>query len=203
MKKILNIVTSINGSQSYSNQLSKAILDKITTAHPEHSIKTLDFSQQSFPHIEGFQVGSFYTPDEMKTPEQHQAVSFSDQAVNDLLEADIVVIGVPVYNFHVPSSLKSWIDHVARAGLTFQYIDGAPKGMATGKKVYLAIASGAVYSEGPLRELDFSEPYLRAVLGFIGMTDITVFRVEGVKVASLKDTAIPKAIEAVNAYAFA
>jgi FMN-dependent NADH-azoreductase len=203
MKKILHITASINGDNSFSTQLSKAILEKLDATYPGSTVKTIDLAQTAFPHIEGFQIGSFFTPEDLRTSEQKQAVAYSDQAVNDLLEADIVVIGLPLYNLNVPSNLKSWIDHVVRAGVTFQYIDGAPQGMVQGKKVYLAIASGNVFSEGPFQPLDFSEPYLKTILGFIGMNDITTFRVEGLARAEYKETAVPKAMAAVQAHAFA
>lgn len=203
MKKILNIRASINGEQSFSAKLSDAIIEKVTSAHPGSVVKTRDLAQNIFPHIEGFQIGSFFTPDEMRTPAQKEAIANSDEAVTELIDADIIVIGVPLYNMNVPSSLKSWIDHIVRAGKTFSYIDGVPAGLLAGKKVYLAIASGSVYSDGPMRPMDFSEPYLRTILGFIGMTDITTFRVEGLSMAEFKETAVPKAMQAVASYAFA
>ncbi|TDO83063.1 flavodoxin-like protein [Flavobacterium chryseum] len=112
------------------------------------------------------------------------------------------MIGVPVYNFGIPAVLKGWIDQVARAGATFTYGDGTPKGLVINKKVYLSIASGAVFSEGPYKAYDFSEPYLRAVLGFLGMTDITVFRVEGTAIPDLAEGALPKALASVEEFAF-
>lgn len=109
---------------------------------------------------------------------------------------------MPLYNFSIPATLKAWIDQIARAGETFPYADGAPKGLLTGKKVYLAIASGAVYSEGLYKDYDFTESYLRAVLGFMGLTDITVFRTEGTMIPGLKETALPKAVATVDEFAF-
>lgn len=114
-----------------------------------------------------------------------------------MFEADIIVIGVPIYNFNIPSALKAWLDHLVRAGKTFSYQTGRPEGLVKDKKVYLAIASGGVYSDGPMKSYDFAEPYLRAVLGFIGITDITTFRVEGTNVPDLKETALQKGIESV------
>ena len=107
-----------------------------------------------------------------------------------------------MYNFGIPSTLKAWIDHIVRAGVTFRYSDGFPEGLIKNKKVYLAISSGGVYSEGPMKSYDFTEPYLRTALGFIGLTDITVFRVEGTFVPGVKETALPKAIDSVKQYAY-
>ncbi|HEY8958316.1 FMN-dependent NADH-azoreductase, partial [Chitinophaga sp.] len=110
---------------------------------------------------------------------------------------DIVVIAVPVYNFNIPSALKAWIDHVVRAGRTFSYGADGPKGLLKDKKIYLAIASGGVYSDGPLKAIDYTEPYLKTVFGFIGLHDVTTFRVEGVSSPELKETALQKGLESV------
>jgi FMN-dependent NADH-azoreductase len=115
------------------------------------------------------------------------------------MDADAVVLGVPIYNFAIPSALKTWIDHVARVGRTFKYgAHGSPEGLVKGKKVYLAVASGGIYSEGPMKAFDFAEPYLKAVLGFLGMTDIRTFRAEGTAIPNIKETALAKAIESVR-----
>jgi len=203
MKKILSIVSSAKGDQSFSNKLSGAIIDKLLTLYPGSEIVTRDVATDPLPYYQGQQITAHYTPADQRTADQKEALGKSDQAISELLAADIIVIGVPLYNFGIPSTLKSWIDHIARSGVTFSYGNGAPKGLVTGKKVYLAVASGAIYSDGPMKALDFAEPYLRGSLGFLGMTDITTFRVEGVGVPQLAETALSKAVGAVNAYAFA
>ena len=103
-----------------------------------------------------------------------------------------------MYNFSLPSALKAWIDHIVRAGKTFSYSEKGVSALVTGKKVFLVIASGGVYSDGPLKEHDFVEPYLRWILGFIGLTDITTVRVEGAGVPGLKETALEKAIAGIH-----
>jgi FMN-dependent NADH-azoreductase len=163
---------------------------------------TRDLAKAPLPHLEQTRVASFQTPEESRTAAQKEAVTPSDEAIKELMEADIIVIGVPLYNFGIPSTLKAWIDHIARAGVTFSYANGAPEGLVKNKQVYLAIAAGAVYSEGPFKAYDFTEPYLRKILGFIGMTDITTFRVEGVMMPGYKETAVPGALDRVAAYAF-
>jgi FMN-dependent NADH-azoreductase len=97
----------------------------------------------------------------------------------------VVVLAVPVHNFTIPSTLKAWIDHVVRAGRTFSYTSNGPKGLVTGKRAVLALASGGVFSNGPATPFDFHEPYLRAILGFIGITDVDVVRVEGVAMSGI------------------
>jgi len=202
MKKILNVVTSLKGNESFSIKLSGAILDKLLSVYPGSVVHTRDLTKNPVPHLEEMHFAAFYTPEENRTDEHNEAIKHSDEAIKELTEADIIILGVPLYNFGIPSTLKAWIDHIIRAGLTFSYADGSPKGLVTDKKVYLAIASGGIYSEGPMKSYDFTESYLRKSLGFIGMTDISVFRVEGTFVPELAASALPKALESVTAYAF-
>ncbi len=202
MKKILNIVSSAKGDQSFSNKLSAAIIEKLLTIYPDSQIQTRDLAADPLPHLQGPQIFAHYTPAEQRTADHKEVLRKSDQAIQELMDADFIVIGVPLYNFGIPSTLKSWIDHIARSGITFSYGDGAPKGLVTNKKVYLAISSGAIYSDGPMKSLDFTEPYLRGVLGFLGMNDITAFRVEGLGMPQLQESAFPKAVGTVNEFAF-
>ncbi|MCV9927183.1 NAD(P)H-dependent oxidoreductase [Flavobacterium sp. LS1R49] len=201
-KKILNIVTSINGENSFTIKLSNAIIDKLTAVYPDSTIHTRDLTQNPLPHLEKAHYTSFNTPKETRTDTLHEAVKNSDEAVKELMEADIIIIGVPIYNFSVPSTLKSWVDHIARPGVTFTYANGYPEGLVVNKQVYLALASGAIYSEGPMKIYDFADSYLRSILGFIGLTDITTFRVEGIKMPEITETAFPKAQNAVAEFAF-
>jgi FMN-dependent NADH-azoreductase len=202
MKKILNITSSAKGDQSFSNKLSDAIVDKLLTVYPNSQVQTRDLAADPLPYYQGPQIAAHYTPADQRTADHKEALKKSDEAIQQVLDADILVIGAPLYNFGVPSTLKSWIDHIARSGITFSYGDGTPKGLVHNKKVYLAIASGGIYSEGPMKALDFAEPYLRGTLSFLGMNDITTFRVEGIGVPQLAENALPKAVGQVNEHAF-
>lgn len=202
MKKILNIVSSAKGDMSFSNKLSGAIVDKLLTVYPGSKVHTRDLAKEPLPHLESDQIAAFFTPADLRTEDHKDAIRNSEEAVKELMAADIIVIGVPLYNFGIPSVLKAWVDHIARAGVTFSYADGAPKGLVVNKKVYLAIASGGIYSEGPMQSLDFAEPFLRGSLGFLGMKDITTFRVEGVSMPQFSDGALPKAVGQVHEFAF-
>ena len=104
----------------------------------------------------------------------------SDALIDELFAADTIALAVPMHNFSPPSTLKAWIDHITRAGRTFSYSSNGPDGLLKGKRAILVLASGGVYSNGPAKPFDFTEPYLRTVLGFIGITDVEVVRVEGV-----------------------
>jgi FMN-dependent NADH-azoreductase len=202
MKKILNIVSSAKADQSFSNKLSGAIIDKLLTVYPGSQIQTRDLAADPLPHLQGPQIAAHYTPAELRTADHKEVLSKSDQAIQELMDADILVIGAPLYNFGIPSTLKSWVDHIARSGITFSYGDGAPKGLVNNKKIYLAIASGGIYSDGPMKSFDFAEPYLRGALGFLGMNDINTFRVEGTGMQNEMEIALPKALGLVNEFAF-
>ncbi|MFV5699827.1 FMN-dependent NADH-azoreductase [Flavobacterium sp. ZT3R17] len=202
MKKILNITSSAKGENSFSSKLSTSIVEKLQTQYPDSSLQTLDLGKNPFPHLDEVHLAAFFTPENLQTDDDKETIKISNEAIKETMEADIIVISVPLYNFGIPSTLKSWIDHIARAGVTFTYTENGPEGLIKNKKVYLAIASGGIYSEGPMKPFDFTETYLRAVLGFLGMTDITVFRVEGTVIPEIKDTAVTKALGIVTEFAF-
>lgn len=195
MKKILNVISSARGAASNSTQLANAIIERLTEQYAGSTVKLRDLVEHHYPHLEESHLNAFFAPAENQTPESREAAQHSDEAIKEVTEADIIVIGVPIYNFNIPSALKAWLDHLVRAGKTFSYQTGRPEGLVKDKKVYLAIASGGIYSDGPMKSFDFAEPYLRAVLGFIGITDVTTFRVEGTNMPDLKETALQKGIE--------
>ncbi len=199
MKNILVIESSSRGKDSLSGKLTQVIVEKLKAANPNAQIKTRNLGKEPFPHLDESRLSSFFSPPETHTGLEREAFQLSDQAVSEIIEADGIVIGAPIYNFAIPSALKTWIDHIARAGRTFSYgPDGRPVGLLKGKIVYLAIASGGVYSEGPMKSFDFAEPYLRAILGFLGITDVRTFRAEGTAIPQLKETALEKAIDSVR-----
>jgi len=184
MKKILNIQSSPRGKASFSIQLADAIVSKIIAAYPGSVVETVDLVKTAFPHLEEAHLTSFFTPVEKHTETDRVAIRHSDESIHAMKDADILVIGAPMYNFAIHSTLKAWIDHIVRKGQTFS--------------VYVALASGGIYSEGPWKGMDFVEPYLRSVLGFIGLTDITFVRVEGLNIPGVKDGALEKAITSIR-----
>jgi FMN-dependent NADH-azoreductase len=194
MAKILLIDSSSRGNASFSRKLSRAVIEKLKAKDPSSSVSTRDLALKPMPHLEEAHLAAFFAPAEKHTAEDKRAIQHSDEAIAEILNAEVIVVGVPMYNFGIPSVLKAWIDHLARAGKTFRYSEKGPEGLVKGKKVYLAIATGGVYSEGAMKAYDFTESYLRAVLGFLGMTDITTFRVEGVAVPGAQDAALEKAL---------
>ncbi|TYP92434.1 FMN-dependent NADH-azoreductase [Sphingobacterium allocomposti] len=199
--QILHVVTSINGNQSMSHKLGEAIVRRLQE-QADADILVRNLADSPLPHLDGQLLRAFFTPADQRPAQMAETVKLSEEAVRELFQADSIVIDVPMYNFSIPSTLKAWIDHIARAGVTFRYTENGPEGLVKGKKIYLAISSGGVYSEGALQDFDFTERYLRSVLGFMGMTDITAFRVEGVSLPDLREVAWPKALQTVEAFAF-
>ena len=196
--QILQVISSARGAESVSTKLSQGIIDKLLAAHPGSTVVVRDLAKHPFPHLEEAHLKSYFTPAEGRSPEQQEAVRHSDEAIAQVQAADVLVIGSPVYNFSITSTLKSWLDHLARAGVTFRYTPAGPEGLIQGKKVYVAIASGGVYSEGPAQAYDFAAPYLKVILGFLGMRDVTIVRAEGLRVPALQETAFQKGLDSVR-----
>lgn len=197
MAKILHVISSPRGEASNSIKLGNAIIDRLKENDAAAAVTVRDLTKGPFPHLEEAHLNAFFTPVEQHTEENKAAIRHSNEAVQEIFDADVIVIGAPMYNFSIPSVLKSWIDHIARAGITFRYTETGPQGLITGKKVYVAEATGGVYSSGDAASNDFVAPYLKAVLGFLGLTDVTIVRAEGFAVG-LQETAIDKAIDSLT-----
>lgn len=197
MKRILNVISSARGAASNSIRLQSEIIARLQKRYPGSIVTERNLVIDKYPHLEESHLNAFFAPAESDSPAYKEAVRHSNEAIRQIQESDIIVIGVPIYNFNIPSALKAWIDHIVRSHKTFSYASGRPEGLIKGKKVYLAIASGGVYSEGAMKSMDFAEPYLRSILGFIGIDDITVFRVEGVNVPGMQETAMQKSIASI------
>ena len=193
--KILHLISSPRGKASFSVKLGEEIIERLMKKYPGSTVNIHNLTDTPFPHLEEVHLTSFFTTPGSRSAELDEAVKHSDDAIAELMDADIIVIGVPMYNFTIHSTLKAWIDHVARAGVTFSYTENGVTGLVNGKKVYLAASSGGVYSEGPMQSFDFGVPYMRKMLNFIGISDITTFRVEGVGLPDLKDKAFDLAVQ--------
>lgn len=198
MKRILHLKSSLQGKDSYSIKLGNTIVESIQEKYPDNTLEELNLVDIEIPHLNPDVLRTFFIPGDQLTTAEKESIRFSDEVVKQLLAADIIVIGAPLYNFTIPTSLKAWIDHITRAGITFGYGENGPVGMVTGKKVYVAMSSGGVFSEGPGKANDFVAPYLKAFLGFLGMTDLTVFRAEGLKVPGVKEYAWERAVESIE-----
>jgi len=178
---ILHIDSSPVADRSVSRKLTAKILAELKATHPDSKIIERDLARNPLPHLDGLTIGAFFTPPEHRNQMLSQAIKKSDEAVDELLAADVIVIGAPMHNFGIPSSLKAWIDHIVRTGRTFKNTTSGPVGLVpSGKKVIVVSARGGVYSDGPMKALDHQEAYLKNVFGLIGLTDISIVRAEGV-----------------------
>lgn len=192
MSSIL-LLTSSPRADSLSTPIAVDLAEKLKSQNPGSVVVHRDLAANPLPHIDDLFTGAIRKPPEARTAEEAAAVKTSDELVNELLAADTIVISTGLINFNIYSSLKTWIDNVARAGLTFQYTESGPVGLATGKKVYVVLASGGVYSQGPAAALNHAVPYLKSVLGFLGISDIETIYVEGL---AFGPEAAEKAIDA-------
>lgn len=197
MKKILHVISSPRGSESISIKLGNSITDQLLEAHPGSTLTNLDLNINPYPHLFDEQINAMRSQSDSHTPEQKELVKRSNEAIAQLFDTDILVISLPLYNFGIPSTLKSWLDNILRAGHTFGYSSEGPKGLVTGKKVYIAFASGNIYSDGPYQAYDFAIPYLKTALGFIGISDVEVIRAEGTAISGVMENALEKAIESI------
>lgn len=179
MSNILLVTSSPRGDASQSTRVAGELAGSLQSAIPDSTLTVRDLVKNPLPHIEPDYASGIYTPEESRTAAQAKVVGVSDVAVDELLAADYIVLATGLINFSISSTLKSWIDHISRAGRTFAYGPNGPQGLVKGKKVYVVLASGGVYSEGPAAVMDFAVPYLKGVLAFNGMTDVEVIRVEG------------------------
>jgi FMN-dependent NADH-azoreductase len=180
MSSILVVTSSPRGAASHSTRIANEFAQRLLAANPANTLVARDVAANPLPHIDTHFSFGIYTPEEGRTPEQQSVVAVSDALVDELFAADTIIIAVGMVNFNIPSSLKAWLDNIFRAGKTFSYGAEGPKGLVTGKKVYVVLASGGVYSDGPGAFMDHATPYLRNGLAFLGMTDVEFIRIEGV-----------------------
>ena len=176
MSNVLLIHSSVFGEKSQSLGLARDFLKR----YPHHTLVERALDPQTMPHLDGETFAAMGTETTQLSARQKERVALSDQLIAEIEAADTIVLAVPMYNFSIPSPLKAWIDHVARRGRTFRYTELGPEGLLKGKKVFVLIARGGLYAKGaPAAAFDFQEPYLRTVLGFLGLTDVTFVRFEG------------------------
>ena len=185
MTKLLVVETSPRGDQSVSRQLTRRFLAAWQRANPSGEVMHRDLVETPLSFVTAPWLQAYFTPAEKHSADMKAALRLSDELVAELLAADEIVIATPVYNYNVPASLKAWVDHIVRKGLTLG-LNG--QGLVTGKKATLLIASGGVYTEGsPIRSRDIATQYLRLILNVIGITDVTVVAGGGAKVVDLRE----------------
>jgi FMN-dependent NADH-azoreductase len=178
MTHTLMLLSSPRGQASLSTRVAGALADRLTS-EPGATLKIRDLAAPALPHIDPAYVVGRMLPPEQRTPAQAEAAKRAEALVDELQAADVVVIAASMINFAPSSTLKAWIDHVVWPGRTMVQSQRGPQGLITGKKVYLVVASGGIYSSGLLASADMLTPYLKLILGFIGISDVETVRVEG------------------------
>jgi FMN-dependent NADH-azoreductase len=173
---ILQVNSSARQVGSQSSRLAAELSARLLAAHPGAALAVRDLAREPHPALDEAALGALFTPADARTPEQAVRVALDDALIAEIQAADIVVIGAPMYNFGVSTQLKNWIDAIARARVTFEYTAKGPVGLLTGKTVYVVLTRGGVHRG---TERDSQVPYLRAVLGFLGMTDLHFVYAEG------------------------
>jgi FMN-dependent NADH-azoreductase len=175
MSTLLQINASLAGGNGVSSQLADRFVTDWLATHPEGRVLKRDLASEPVPHLTAERFQAFLSQPETRTAEQRAVSEYSDTLIAELKSADTIVFAVPMYNFSVPSTLRAYFDHIARAGVTFRYTSSGPEGLLKGKKAFVFITRGGVYSGG----VDTQTPYLKQFLGFIGITDVQFVYAEG------------------------
>ena len=176
MSNILVIESSARQQDSVSRQLTRQFIAQWQASHPTDQVQLRDLALQPVPHLDADLLGGWMKPAEEQSSREQAAANRSSQLTDELLASDVLVLAAPMYNFAIPSTLKAWLDHVLRAGVTFKYAENGPEGLLKNKRAFVLTARGGIYAGSPL---DHQEPYLRQALGFIGIADVQFIHAEG------------------------
>jgi len=180
MANLLLVSSSLFDDTSQSGQMAEEFVTRWTDAHPGTEVVRRALSADNIPHLTLATFTAAATPADKRNAAEAENAALADTLIGELEAAVVIVIAAPMYNLSIPSTLKAWIDHVARAGRTFRYTASGPEGLLTGKRVFIVTGRGGVYSgDSPAKGFDFQEPYLRAALGLLGLTDVSFIHVEG------------------------
>ena len=180
MKTLLQIRSSIFSDGGQSSQLANRYVENWKKANPGAKVIVRDLALEPVPHLDGARFGAFLAKPDARTPAQAEVIGYSDALIQELKDADVVVLGLPMYNFGIPSTLKAYFDHIARAGATFKYTEKGPVGLLIGKQVFVFAARGGLYAGTPR---DTQTSYVREFLGFLGMTNIQFVYAEGLAIS--------------------
>jgi FMN-dependent NADH-azoreductase len=175
--KILQIKSSVFSGNGQSSRLADQFVSGLLEQHSRAEVVERDLAAEPVPHFDGARAAAFFAKPEERSADQKAVIAYSDVLIKELRDADVLVLGLPMYNFGVPSQLKAWFDHLARAGETFKYTDKGAVGLVTGKQAYVFAARGGVYGEGHSQT-----QFVREFLGFIGITDVTFVYAEGLAI---------------------
>ncbi|MFJ4140930.1 FMN-dependent NADH-azoreductase [Pseudomonas fragi] len=176
MSNVLIIESSARQQGSFSRQLTQQFVSQWQAAHPADQVTLRDLALNPVPHLDANLLGGWMKPEAQRNADEQSSLQRSNELTDELLAADVLMLAAPMYNFAIPSTLKAWLDHVLRAGVTFKYTETGPQGLLTGKKAYVLTARGGLYAGSTS---DHQEPYLRQVLAFVGIHDVTFIHAEG------------------------
>ena len=176
MTHILALHSSLSSERSISSRLINQTVAALRQSAPNAEVTVRDLAASPVPHLDGEALSGIRG--DAVTEAQIAGRALANQLIGELRAADVLVIGAPMYNFGIPSSLKAWFDYVLHPGGTFQYGEGGPKGLLTGKRAIVILSRGGFYSDGPAKAYDSQEPHLRTLLGFMGITDVTFIYAE-------------------------
>jgi len=194
MKTILQLNTSIHSGNGESSQLADEFVDALKEGGA--AVVRRDLASDPVPHLDAERFGSFIAAEEKRTGKQKEIVAYSDTLIEELKRADTIVLGLPMYNFGVPSMLKAYFDHIARASVTFKYSEKGPVGLLTGKKAYVFATRGGIYAG---TKLDTQTAYVRDFLAFLGVTDVEFVYAEGLAISEAsKAASLAKARESLH-----
>lgn len=193
---ILQVLSSSRGAASNSTRVANRIVERLRDIDPRANFVVRDLNRTPHPVLDEAALTALFTPAGERTPEQAARVALDDALIAEIQAADVVVLGVPMYNFAVPATLKNWIDAIARAGVTFRYTEHGPEGLLKGKKLYVALARGGRYRNTPA---DTQVPYLTTMFGFLGIADVHFIYAEGLSLgAAAEHDAIAGAYEQIE-----
>lgn len=193
---ILQINSSARSENSHSTRLANVLVERLRADLPNATHTLRDLGRAAHPMLDEAALQALFTPSEKRTPEQAARVAQDDALIAEMQAADVLVIGVPMYNFGVSVQLKNWIDAISRAQVTFRYTENGPEGLLTGKKVYVALTRGGLYRNTPN---DTQTPYLKTFFGFLGMTDVQFVYAEGLNMGpEAEQNALSSALEQIE-----
>ncbi|MDM3872556.1 NAD(P)H-dependent oxidoreductase [Porticoccus sp. W117] len=195
MKRLLSLQSSLFGAEGASGKLSEGFIARLQKNHPGLKITHRDLNQDPVPHLNAETFSGFSLDANERNASQQQAAQLSDQLIEELKDSDTIVLGLPMYNFGIPSTLKAWMDHIARAGVTFRYGENGPEGLLTGKKLYVIATRGGQYAGTPA---DTQTEFVRNLFSFVGIRDIEFIYAEGLAMSDIREQSLSQAETLLN-----
>lgn len=190
MKTLLHVKASLFGDQGQSAQLAERFIARWQAAHPDAQVQVRDLNADALPHFDLAAIAALSTPEAERSAEQQALVARSDQLIEELQQADHILLAAPMYNFAVPSQLKAWIDLVARNGVTFKYTEKGPVGLLDNTPVTVLATRGGMYKDAGM---DFQVPWIKQILAFMGLMQVEVIYAEGLNMASQREASLAAA----------